>query len=108
MQLTINGIHKLRGNRVGLLVFPSLRIYDVEEVVGNASSYMLVLEGEVTINIHRQLLMEKMDVNKLWVRMELVPTFGIHKPIGYGEMEYEKMLSMDRFIEGLKGVEWKP
>lgn len=102
MQLTINGIHKLKGNRVGLLVFPSLRIYDVEEVVGNASSYMLVLEGEVTINIHRQLLMGE------WVRMELVPTFGIHKPIGYGEMEYEKMLSMDRFIEGLKGVEWKP
>jgi hypothetical protein len=107
-RLTITGIEKLMGMRIGLLVFPYLRIYDVNDVVSTTESYMLVLGGDITLNIHRQFVTYKQDVSKLWVRMELVPTYGVHKPIGYGEMEYEKMLSIERFIAGLKEIEWKP
>lgn len=107
-RLTINGIGKLQGKRVGLRVFPNITAFDVNDVVSTTESYMLVLGGDTTLNIHRQFVTYKQDVSKLWVRMKLVPTYSFHKPIGYGEMEYEKMLSMERFIEGLKGIEWKP
>ena len=68
--------------------------------------YVLELEGDITINIHRQFV--RYDQAQLWVKLELAPTDWSHKPIGYSVLEYEKVLSMDRFIEGLKGIEWKP